>query len=97
MKNPSSTEYRDLPLSNLIESATNPRRIFDWQALPTGLAAWPSRNAAHPYWSKRVGNSAIVMAENGKLHGSLEFPRTREQRPPEHAPVCTPASVPHSQ
>ena len=33
MKNPSSTEYRDLPLSNLIESATNPRRIFDHEAL----------------------------------------------------------------
>jgi len=48
MKNPSSTEYRDLPLSNLIESATNPRRIFDHEALKELAASIRSQGILSP-------------------------------------------------
>jgi hypothetical protein len=38
-----ATEYRDLPLSLLTESATNPRRIFEDDALKE-LADFVARN-----------------------------------------------------
>ena len=43
-----ATEYRDLPLNVLIESTTNPRRIFQDVALTSLLRASESRAFFHP-------------------------------------------------
>src|SRR5271157_6151906 len=48
MKNPSSTEYRDLPLTILTESKTNPRRIFDDAALKELAASIRSQGVLSP-------------------------------------------------
>ncbi len=41
-----ATEYRNLPLSILTESKTNPRRIFENAALKELAIMWPMRREA---------------------------------------------------
>jgi len=48
MKNTSTTEYRDLPLSSLIESKTNPRRFFEDSALRELAASIRSQGILSP-------------------------------------------------
>jgi ParB family chromosome partitioning protein len=48
MKNTSTTEYRDLPLSSLIESKTNPRRFFEDSALRELAASIRSQGVLSP-------------------------------------------------
>jgi ParB family chromosome partitioning protein len=48
MKNTSTTEYRDLPLSSLIESKTNPRRFFEDSALKELAASISSQGVLSP-------------------------------------------------
>jgi ParB family chromosome partitioning protein len=73
MKNPSSTEYRDLPLSNLIESATNPRRIFDHEALKELAESIRSQGVLSPLLVRPLTESSFEIVAGARRYRAAQL------------------------
>ena len=79
-----ATEYRDLPLAVLTESATNPRRIFEDAALKELAESIRSQGVLSPLLVRPLTDQSFEIVAGASLPEAC-FPRSSN-----HNKVCMP-------
>jgi len=64
-----ATEYRDLPLSLLTESKTNPRRVFDVTALNELAASICTQGVLSPLLVRPLTENGFEIVAGARRHG----------------------------